>query len=260
MGERSELILEIVNDRRVVSYKELAGLLGVSTMTARRECERLSRGGKLVKTIGGVRGLNGEFGYGEKTMDERMGVNVIEKRAIAKKALKLIETPSVVFIDGSTTCVALARLIDAQCDGVTVVTHSLQVCLTIRSGRNSVICAGGEFEPRSLCFVGAQTESHVGSLFIDKAFVSATGFVPTDGTFESAPAAFRVKQVVAQRARDVVLLVDHTKFGRRALSKVFELSQINHVVTDAAVAEQDIAVLREAGIKVTIASTFGKNT
>jgi hypothetical protein len=138
VGERSELILEIVNDRRVVSYKELAGLLGVSTMTARRECERLSRGGKLVKTIGGVRGLNGEFGYGEKTMDERMGVNVIEKRAIAKKALKLIETPSVVFIDGSTTCVALARLIDAQCDGVTVVTHSLQVCLTIRSGRNSV--------------------------------------------------------------------------------------------------------------------------
>ena len=154
MTGRSELILEFVDDQGVGSYKKLARLLGVSTMTVRRECERLSRAGKVIKTVGGVRALNGEFVFYEKTAEERMQERAIEKRAIAKQALELIETPSAIFLDGSTTCVSLAKLIDAAYGDVTVVTHSVQICLAMRSGRNNIICAGGDFEPRSLAMSG----------------------------------------------------------------------------------------------------------
>ena len=69
-----------------------------------------------------------------------------------------------------------------------------------------------------------------------------------------------MKQAVVQKARQVALLVDHSKFGRRALSKGFVLSQINQVITDAELAREDLAALRGEGIKVSIADTPEKRT
>jgi len=253
VGKRSAVILELIDGRGTVSYKDLATSLDVSTMTVRRECEELFRAGKIIRTTGGIRRANEELGFYESTTDERIYANSLEKLAIAKSALELIKDSSTIFIDGSTTGLALAKLIDARHKGLTVVTHSTMICLALRSGHNTVICAGGEFDPRSLCLVGPQAEEFVKSVFIDTAFVSATGFIPKIGTFESDPATFRVKQAIAGQASEVVLLADHTKFGRRALSKVLDLSQINHVVTDVQVAKEHIATLRDSGVKLSIA-------
>jgi DeoR/GlpR family transcriptional regulator of sugar metabolism len=253
MGKRAELILEFLDGLNGASYKELADHLQVSTMTVRRACNSLYRDGKVIKIVGGVRRVNGAMGFEEKTADERLALNTMEKRRIAKKALELIQPPCTIFMDGSTTCLALAKLIDTERKDVTIVTHSVHICLALRSGPNNVVCAGGELERRSLCFVGAYTESFVGSVFVDTAFVSATGFVPSEGTFESAPAAFRIKQIVAKRANEVVLLADHTKFGRRGLSKVLDISEISLVITDAGIAERNVQV-QNTGTRVWIAS------
>jgi DeoR/GlpR family transcriptional regulator of sugar metabolism len=249
---RSELILDFVDAWGRVSYDDLAKFLGVSTMTVRRDCGDLAQEGKVLKTVGGVQRVNAELGFYEKTTDERMAMNALEKRAIAKEALELITEPCAIFVDGSSTCLALAKLIDRERDDLTVVTHSPEICLALRSGKNSVICAGGEFEPRSLCLVGADTENFVRSMFIDMAFISATGFIADEGTFESSPPMFRVKQAAARQASQVVLLADHTKFGRRALVRALDLSQIHHVVTKDQVPKTDISLLEIAKINVRI--------
>jgi DeoR/GlpR family transcriptional regulator of sugar metabolism len=59
---------------------------------------------------------------------------------------------------------------------------------------------------------------------------------------------------MAGRAAETVLLVDRTKFGIRALSKVLDISQIQQVVTDGGTAESDLTVLRRAGITVHVAA------
>ncbi len=92
------------------------------------------------------------------------------------------------------------------------------------------------------------------SFFVDQAFLTTKGFLPADGTYESAVATFRIKQNVAERAVETVLLVDHTKFGHRALSKVLDISQIQQVVTDEGTAESDLESLRRAGIRVNVAT------
>jgi DeoR family transcriptional regulator, aga operon transcriptional repressor len=253
VGKRSAAILDLIDGRGTVSYNDLAKSLDVSTMTVRRECEELFRTGKIIRTTGGIRRANEELGFYESATDERIYANSFEKRAIAKSALELIREPVTIFIDGSTTSLALAKLIDAGRKGMTVVTHSTMICLALRSGLNRVICAGGDFDPRSLCLVGPEVEQFVKSVFVDIAFVSATGFIPKIGTFESDPATFRVKQALAGQVSEVVLLVDHTKFGRRALSKVLDLSEINHVVTDVQVGKEHVKTLRDAGIKVSLA-------
>ena len=92
------------------------------------------------------------------------------------------------------------------------------------------------------------------TFFVEQAILSTKGFQPADGTYESAIATFRIKQIIAERAVETILLVDHTKFGRRALSKVLDISQIHRVVTDERTRKSDLASLRRAGVKVEVAS------
>ena len=88
--------------------------------------------------------------------------------------------------------------------------------------------------------MGSTAEEAARRFFVDIAFLSTKGFLPEEGTFESSIATFRIKQVIAEQAARVVLLVDHSKFGQRALCKVLDMGQIDEVITDAGTAAADL--------------------
>jgi DeoR/GlpR family transcriptional regulator of sugar metabolism len=157
-------------------------------------------------------------------------------------------------MDGGTTNLALAKLLAAQRTGLTIVTNSALTCLELSKGQNRIIGIGGEYDPVTLSFVGPQAEETAKTFFVEQAILSTKGFQPADGTYESAIATFRIKQIIAERAVETILLIDHTKFGRRALSKVLDISQIHRVVTDERTRKSDLASLRRAGVKVEVAS------
>ncbi len=244
----------MVDRQGTASYEALADLLQVSTMTVRRDCEELAQFGKIIKTIGGIQQAHAPAYLYENTVRERIATNRAEKRAIAAKALDLIPNNQTIFIDGGTTNLALAKLIADSRTGLTILTNSALTCLELSKGQNTIIGIGGEYDPLALSFVGPQAEEMAKSFFVDQAFLTTKGFLPADGTYESAVATFRIKQNVVERAVETVLLVDHTKFGHRALSKVLDISQIQQVVTDEGTAESDLASLRRAGIRVNVAT------
>jgi DeoR/GlpR family transcriptional regulator of sugar metabolism len=246
--DRSALILQIVERQGAASYDTLAEQFHVSTMTVRRDCDELAKSRKIIKTIGGIQRAHAQASLYENAVRERIDTNRDEKQAIAAKALSLIKNNQTIFLDGGTTNLFLARLIANQLTGLSIVTNSALTCLELSKGQNTIIGIGGEYDPLTLSFVGPHAEQAAKTFFVDQAFFTTKAFVPTDGTFESSIGTFRIKQIVAERAVETVLLVDHTKFGRRALSKVLDISQIHHVVTDEKAA--DLVVLRRAGIKV----------
>jgi DeoR/GlpR family transcriptional regulator of sugar metabolism len=135
--------------------------------------------------------------------------------------------------------------------GLTVVTNSIMVCREL--GSNHVIGLGGQYDPASLSFMGASCEEEAQKVFPDVAVFSTKGFIPSEGTYESVIATLHIKQLIAKQSRRVVLLVDHTKFGQRALKKVLGISQIHDVVTDDATPETARAVLRKRHIRVWVA-------
>jgi DeoR/GlpR family transcriptional regulator of sugar metabolism len=252
--DRAAVILEMVDRQGTASYEALAGLLQVSTMTVRRDCEELARLGRIIKTIGGIQQAHAPASLYEGAVRERISTNRAEKQAIAAKAIDLIPNDQTIFIDGSTTNLALAKLIADRRTGLTIVTNSALTCLELSKSRNTIIGIGGEYDPITLSFVGAQAEDMAKSFFVDQAFFSTKGFLVADGTYESAVANFRIKQIMAERAVEIILLVDHTKFGRRALSKVLDISQIQQVVTDEGIKGADLTVLQGAGINVNVAT------
>jgi DeoR family lactose phosphotransferase system repressor len=270
--DRLALILQIVERQGVASYEALAEGLHVSTMTVRRDCDELAKSGKIIKTIGGIQQAHAPPSLYENAVRERIATNQDEKRAIAAKALSLIQNNQTVFLYGGTTNLFLAKLVADQRTGLTIVTNSALTCLESSKGQNTIVGIGGEYDPLTLSFVGPHAEEAAKTFFVDQAFFTTKAFRPTGGTFESAIGAFRIKQIIAERAVETVLLVDHTKFGRRALSKVLDISQIHHVVTDdfggrtacppkpfgaggSPRAAADLAVLSRAGIKVHVGTT-----
>jgi DeoR family transcriptional regulator of aga operon len=247
--DRARFILEFLDRRGTASYEDLAGMLQVSSMTIRRDCEELTRAGAVIRTVGGIQQGHAPAYLYENSVRERMLANRAEKSAIAAGALELVANNQTIFIDGGTTNLALAKLVGKERSGLTIVTNSALACLEMSNGQNTIIGIGGEYDPAALSFVGPQAEDFAKSVFVDLAFFSTKGFLPAAGTYESSVATFRIKQILAQQAVETVLLVDHTKFGRRSLSKVLDISQIHHVVTDDETSDANIALLEGANVR-----------
>ena len=253
-SDRRQFIQDRLEQAGTCSYEELAAASEVSTMTIRRDLEELVKQGRVIRTVGGVQRAHAPSYLYETALHSRVGVQREAKRAIARRALDLIEGRPTIFLDGSTTCLELARLIAQEKKSLTVVTNSVLACMELgKSSDNTIAGIGGHYDAGSLCYVGPQAEDWAKTLFVDLAFVSTKGFVPAKGTFESSLPNFRIKQIIARQCVELVLLVDHSKFGQRALSKVLDTAQIHTVVTDGQTRRADLAVLEKAGCKVCVA-------
>lgn len=252
--DRDHRILQEMDRRGACTYQELGELLGVSTMTIRRAIDRLAASGEVIKTLGGAQKARAAKDLYELPIKSRLSENGELKRAIARAATELIAPGQTIFLDGSSTCLELARTLALQEKALTVVSNSSLVCMALGgSPQITTLGIGGQLDLESLCFVGPASEEWAATFFVDAAFLSTKGFIPDEGTFESSLANFRVKRIVADHAQKVALLVDHTKFGRRALCKVLEPSQIDTVVTDSQLPQGQLEAIRRSGQQVIVA-------
>ncbi len=251
--DRRRLITDCVQRKGVCSYEELSQMLRVSSMTIRRDVDLLARDGSVIKTLGGIQRA-AESDLYETDLRARLMESRSEKRSIAREALQLVTGRKTIFLDGGTTCLEFAKLLAGERGGLTVVTNSALACIELgRSKENMTVGIGGQYDAPSASFVGPTAEESATKFFVDLAFVSTKGLIPDQGTFESSLATFHIKQIIARQAGSVVLLIDHSKFNQRALSKVLDVGQIHTVVTDEGASEADLALLRRHVGQVLIA-------
>jgi DeoR/GlpR family transcriptional regulator of sugar metabolism len=248
---RREAILECLEQRITLSYRELADRFQTSSMTVRRDVDELYRRGLVLKASGGVRRVERLPPLFETPLASRFSVQRAEKRSIARVAARLVAPGQTIYVDGGTSSVELARWIADCCVNITVLSNSALICMELgRSPKNTIIGIGGHYVPDNLCFVGPTAEDFARRYFVDIAFFSTKGLLPHEGTYESFEPTFRIKQILAGQCHRVVVLADHTKFGQRSLCKVLDVSQIHTVVTDELTQAADITALRQSGREV----------
>lgn len=219
-----------------LTYAQIQKRFRVAPMTARRDVESLHAQGKLIKVLRGAMRLNSEGLLTEGPLYLRQRKNLAAKQAIAQAALRLVSPGKTLYLDAGTTCIEFARALAESQVPVTVVTSSVLIAACFcQCPAAKVIQMGGYLNPQNGCVGGAEAERAAADYFIDLGFFSTLGYVPGEGTYESSPETFRVKQAFVARCAEVVLLVDHTKFGQRALSRVFADQDIGRIVTDRAV-------------------------
>lgn len=254
MKNRHRIILDLLEMHGACTYQELGSKLEVSTMTVRRDVDVLASQGRVIKTLGGVQNAQAPSYFFETSLYSRISTNRKAKQAIAEKAFGLIEAGQTLFIDGSSTCLHLARLIAADCEGLTVVTNSALTSIELgKTSKNMIVCLGGQFEKDTASFVGPTAEDSAAKFFVDMALVSTKGFIPGEGTFESSVGNVHIKQVFAEQSAKTILLVDHTKIGMRALTKAIDIKRIDAIVTNRPLSAKDSGALKRQSKDVLIA-------
>ena len=189
----------------------LAAELGTSESTIRRDLREMAEAGEVIRTIGGATAA----GYVEPPLGQRMELNAEAKDTIAAAAAHLIDqSVRTIFLDAGSTTVRLAERIRDRSD-LTVITRGLEIALTLAHPQGPrVVMVGGEVSTMSHGTTGALSDHALSRLHVDVAFLGADAVDPDIGLGEPTLEEARTKELIAERARRVVVLADSSKDRR----------------------------------------------
>lgn len=230
MKEQRKLeILKILNTKSYSTINELSSVLGVSQSTVRRDLNEMSRDDLVAFKRDGVVPLSQEII--DKPMGYRAALNARPKGMLAKDALKLITDGSCVFLDSSSTVLAMAPALRSF-KNIVVVTNSLTTARQLRGCSYPLHLVGGEVSPRSGACFGPIAEATIREYNFDYAFISPVAITPQNYVAETTENAATVRRTAMEQSRCSVLLCDHTKIGLTRPFNIAHLDFFNYIITD----------------------------
>lgn len=228
--ERRNAILEKLQAERRVVVSELSTLYDVSEETIRRDLEKLENEGYVIKSYGGA--VLNENANLDLPFNIRKNKNVIGKQKIAELLSDIIHDGDYLFLDASSTAVAIAKAIKHKKD-ITIITNSLEIAIELLEVPDcKVISTGGEIVSTAFGLVGHVTDKTIRSYYVDKAIVSSKGFELEKGFTDSDERHANNKRSMLESAKMKILAIDSSKFDRVAFAKIGDLRDITMIVTD----------------------------
>ena len=252
IGRRKE-ILHILNQDNQVSVEKLSQELGVSEVTIRNDFEWLSRKNMMTRIRGGGIKLKSGVDIYKRLADEKDKLNFQEKARIGALAASLVNESDTIIIDsGSTTEEMVHNLPDFK--DLTIISNSLNITTQLMSNpRINLIVPGGYLRKNSQSLVGPYAEKNLMKFNVDKAFLGVDGFDTRKGIYTPNVEEARLDEIIIEISKEVILLVDSSKFSKRSLAFICSIDKVDKVITDNKISEEDRKRLIAAGVEVLIA-------
>ncbi|GMV95925.1 MAG: DeoR/GlpR transcriptional regulator [Phycisphaerae bacterium] len=251
---RRQQLSELLARRGHAELSELVTELGVSESTIRRDLSQLEEEGVIRRTHGGAVFVSEKFA--PLNYIARESTAVAEKAAIGQAAAALVEEGETILLDGGTTTFQVARcLLDRR---LQVVTNSLPIAHLL-SGSPSIELnvIGGYIYPRTGVALGPMAVQALASVHVNKAFMGIAA-ATEDALFNANMLMVETELQMMRCAEEVVLVVDHSKFGRRGLARLSGWERIDRVVVDDGLDAKWQQVIREAGAELILAGVRGE--
>ena len=249
---RRKKILERLHTTGEVLITDLSREFEVSEVTIRNDLEHLERKNQLIRARGGAIHSENHVGI-DPRLTEKNKLHTAEKAAIGKKAASLIRDGETIIIDsGSTTAEIVKHLGDIR--QLNVITNALNIANLLMAYSNiNVIIPGGYLRQNSMSLVGPLAERNLRGFYVDKLFLSTDGFDTTQGIYTPNIDEAHLNGMMINIAKEVILVMDSSKFKRKSLAFICTLDKIRTVVTDRNIPEDDKKRLEEANVEVIIA-------
>lgn len=243
--QRRHQILSLLNTRGEVSVEQMAREFDTSEVTIRKDLSAMEAHGLLLRRRGGAIPLPRELVH-EAVPDE-------VKRAIGVAAARLIPDHHRIVIDyGRTTAAIIPEL--NQKRGLVVMTNSLHVANALRELENepTLLMSGGTWDPHFEAFQGQVAEQALRGYDFDQAFIGADGIDLDRGTC-TFNEQIGLSRVMAEVAREVIVLAESSKVGRRIPNQELPWEQINTLVTDSGLDPHICQQIEQKGVRVVCA-------
>jgi DeoR family fructose operon transcriptional repressor len=250
--ERYVQIIEMVNRSGKVTVAELSEAIGVSMVTIRRDLEKLEERNLLMRTHGGAMSLDSklyEVG-GERSFAEKQETHVAEKERIAEAASRLIQEEQSVMLTPGTTNMFLAKRLIGRKD-ITLVTNAVNIAgYLLEQGEIEVLLIGGKLRKKSFATVGPLAEETMKSIRVDKLFLGVDGLDLEEGLSTPNLSEAHINRQMMSIAKEVIVVADHSKFGKVMFSHIASLSEVHTLITDTGADEGDCRRMEQMGIRV----------
>jgi DeoR family fructose operon transcriptional repressor len=232
--------------RDFLDVETLCRELNASESSVRRDLGVLESDRALKRVYGGAIPVQAAGDYALETVRASD-----EKSHIAQLAASLIEEGQTVILDGGTTVTALARELANK--SIHVITNSLPIAEALESYRNiELTLTGGYLDPRIRVMLGTFCEQMLGAIRAD-AVVMGIGSITESGFSNNNTLVVGSEKKMIEVADRMIVVADHTKFGRGAMFPVAPLEAADVVVSDKELAPGYVELLRRHQIDVRLA-------
>lgn len=243
---RHEKIVEWLGQDRSVKVSNLSKQLSVTEKTIREDLEKLENMGLLRRIHGGAI-LAGEGNSTLLPISSNNTRNEAWKKNIAKSAMSFIEQRDIIALDGGSTTLEIARMLDNI--PLTVITNDLHIISELVKKENIHLVVPGGYRNRNY-LISTEAISFMEKLNIKKVFISATAIDLEHGLTVFTSAQIEQKQAMIRCADEVFAVVDHSKFDKCALMTIAPLIDLKLIITDSGLDSEIIRKYEEQGIHI----------
>ncbi len=223
--ERQSMIVEMIRRYGSVQVDMLAQELGVSAMTIRRDLVKLEEENKIERCHGGAVAKQEET-YADKQISHQH-----EKQKLAEICAAFVSEGDTIFLDAGTTTYEIARLI-RDIKGILIVTNDLEIAQLLKSSEAELFICGGSVQKSTGSMFGRYATQMLEDFKFDAGFFGAASinedFEVTTPTSEK----MWLKRHTPMQCRRSYLVVDQSKFGRQAMTRINHLGDYTGIVTD----------------------------
>ncbi|MEO9331993.1 DeoR/GlpR family DNA-binding transcription regulator [Ectopseudomonas guguanensis] len=246
--QRRHTILALLAEQGEVSVDALAQHFATSEVTIRKDLAALEKNGLLLRRYGGAVPVPQEL------ISEPTQPISPYKQAIARAGVARIREHARIIIDSGTTTAAMIPQLGYK-PGLVVMTNSLNVANALRDIEHEpvLLMTGGTWDPHSESFQGQVAEQVLRSYDFDQLFIGADGIDLERGT-TTFNELLGLSRVMAEVAREVIVMVESDKIGRRIPNLELPWGSVHTLITDERLDAQAAEQIRARGIQLILAA------
>ena len=242
-------IRELLETQEFVDLETLCRQLDASESSIRRDLSELEQQRVLKRVHGGALAI--------KPRDQLLDFswqstrNAAEKQRIAKVAAAMIEDEQTVILDGGSTTAAVAAELANR--SLHIITNSLAIAEIFKNSRQiEVILTGGYLYPRLEIMLGPLCESTLAGVAAD-VLIMGIGGITEVGLSNNITLLVGSERKMIEVARKVIIVADHTKFGKPAMVHLAPIDIVDIIVSDEGLAPEYRQMLQAKGIQIVLA-------
>ena len=243
VNKRTDSIMEYLKTNKKATIEELGKALYASESTIRRDLAEMQKSGLIARYHGGAMLLED---FGEISLFVRSERDMRDKELCAAIAVNRLPKFNTVFIDNSSTCLALAKKIDFT--NKTVITNGLQIALQLLNKRDiQLIVPCGSVNTSTSAITGSAAEKSLETLNIDLMLASCAS-VNAESVCELSFETARFKSAAMSRCKRRILIAAKNKFSNDAPYITADPKNYDFIITNAD--DKTISPLTERGVTV----------
>jgi DeoR/GlpR family transcriptional regulator of sugar metabolism len=256
--ERQQYIGRLIEEHGRARVADLALQFGVSAVTIRKDLAALEAEGRVMRAHGGAISAVGQLPESAFEVRERQQRDA--KDQIGRLAAGMVVDGESIAFDASTTALAVARHLKARGGWaqLTVITNGLRIASELAGFPGiTVAMPGGFVRWEALSVVGPLGDGVFRKINVQKAFLGAAGFSLESGLSDATEDEAQIKRFMADAAREVIGIVDSSKWGKAAFATFCRIDDVSAVVSDDGAPAETVSVLRSRGVGVHIVAASG---